>query len=47
MESPNTASLTNRLRVLGQTDPEISRVFRNFSAWAWVFRKASEECDHQ
>jgi len=45
MESPNTRSLTNRLRILGQSDPAISRVYRNFSAWAWVFRKASEECE--
>lgn len=44
MESPNTGSLTNRLRVLGQDDPQIARVFRGFNAWAWHFRKASEEC---
>ncbi len=45
MESPNTASLIERFRVLGLTDPEISRAFRSFSAWAWQFRKASEECE--
>ena len=45
MESPNTRSLTNQFRILGQTDPEISRAFRSFNAWAWPFRKASEECE--
>ena len=44
MESPNAVSLTNRLRVLGQTDPQIARAFRGFNAWALPFRKASEEC---
>ena len=44
METPNTASLTNQFRVLGQTDEQISRAFRSFNAWAWQFRKASEEC---
>ena len=45
MESPNTASLVNQLRILGQSDPQIARAFRGFNAWAWQFRKASEECD--
>lgn len=45
MESPNTASLVNQFRVLGQTDPQIARAFRSFNAWAWQFRKASEECE--
>jgi coenzyme F420-reducing hydrogenase gamma subunit len=45
MESPNTVSLVNQLRVLGQSDPQIARAFRGFNAWAWQFRKASEECD--
>ena len=45
MESPNTASVTKQFRILGQTDPAISRAFRGFNAWAWQFRKASEECD--
>jgi coenzyme F420-reducing hydrogenase gamma subunit len=45
MESPNTASLTNQFRILGQTDAEICRVFRGFNAWAWQFRRASEECE--
>ena len=45
MESPNTLSLANQFRVLGQTDQQISRTFRSFNAWAWQFRKASEECE--
>ena len=45
MESPNTVSLVNQLRILGQSDPQIAREFRGFNAWAWQFRKASEECD--
>jgi coenzyme F420-reducing hydrogenase gamma subunit len=45
MESPNTASLTQAFRVLGQTDEQIVRAFRGFNAWAWQFRKASEECE--
>jgi sulfhydrogenase subunit delta len=45
MESPNTASLTSQFRILGQTDAEIVRAFRGFNAWAWPFRRASEECE--
>jgi coenzyme F420-reducing hydrogenase gamma subunit len=45
METPNTASLTNQLHILGQNDATISRAFRGFNAWAWQFRKASEECE--
>jgi len=44
MESPNTQALTNQMRILGQSDAEISRAYRGFNAWAWQFRKASEEC---
>lgn len=43
MESPNTSSLAKQFRVLGQTDEQVSRAFRGFNAWAWQFRKASEE----
>jgi len=46
MESPNTASLTGQFRILGQTGAEISRAYRSFNAWAWPFRKASEEVEH-
>jgi coenzyme F420-reducing hydrogenase gamma subunit len=45
MESPNTASLSNLFRILGQNDAEITRAFRSFNAWAWHFRKAGEESD--
>lgn len=45
METPNTASLTSQFRILGQTDLEVLRAFRGFNAWAWQFRKASEECE--
>jgi coenzyme F420-reducing hydrogenase gamma subunit len=47
METPNTTSLTSQFRVLGQADDHISRAFRGFNAWAWQFRKASEECDRK
>jgi len=46
METPNTKSLTSQFRILGQTDDQVSRAFRSFNAWAWQFRKASEECEH-
>lgn len=45
METPNTGSLTNQFRILGQSDLQISQSFRNYNAWAWQFRKASEECE--
>lgn len=45
MESANTNSLTHTFRILGQTDQQISHAYRSFSAWAWQFRKASEECE--
>ena len=45
METPNTASLTSQFRILGQTDSQVARAFRGFNAWAWQFRKASEECE--
>ncbi len=45
MESPNTTSLTTQLRIWGRTDAEIVRAFRGFNAWAWQFRRASEECE--
>ena len=45
MESPNTESLSSQFRILGQSDQQIGRAFRGFNAWAWPFRKASEECD--
>jgi coenzyme F420-reducing hydrogenase gamma subunit len=45
MESPNTVSLSNQFRILGQSDAEVSRGYRGFNAWAWQFRKASEEAE--
>ncbi len=44
-ESPNTAALTDRLRVLGHADPEIARSYHSLSPWSWVFRQAGEECE--
>jgi sulfhydrogenase subunit delta len=43
MESPNAESLTSQLHILGQNNADITRAFRSFNAWAWQFRKASEE----
>jgi coenzyme F420-reducing hydrogenase gamma subunit len=45
MESPNAASLSRQLSALGHSDAEIAREFRNFNAWAWQFRRASEEAE--
>jgi len=45
MESPNTASLSNQFRVLGQDSEQITHAFRGFNAWAWQFRKAGEESE--
>ena len=47
METPNTTSLTSQFRILGQNDRQISNAFRSFNAWAWQFRKASEECERK
>jgi sulfhydrogenase subunit delta len=45
MESPNTASMTERCRFLGLTDTDVTRIFRTFNAWAWKFRSAGEEAE--
>ncbi len=47
MESPNTASLARRLRDLGQSGRQVSDLFRGVNAWAWQFRKASEESERE
>jgi len=47
MESSNTVSLTSQFRILGQVDDQVVRAFRGFNAWAWQFRKASEECERK
>jgi coenzyme F420-reducing hydrogenase gamma subunit len=45
METPNTDALVEQFRVLGQPDDRTSRAFRGFNAWAWPFRKASEDAE--
>ena len=47
MESPNTASLNSQFRTMGQSDEQIARAYKGFNAWAWQFRKASEECERK
>ena len=47
MESANTASLANHFHYLGYPADQAVRAFRSFNAWAWQFRKASEECERQ
>jgi coenzyme F420-reducing hydrogenase gamma subunit len=47
MESPNTGSLVHQLRIRHQADDQIARAFRGFNAWAWQFRKASEETERR
>ena len=45
METPNVGSLSNQFRILGQSNPEITRLFRGFNGWASQFRKAGEEAE--
>jgi sulfhydrogenase subunit delta len=47
MESPNSDSLARQLHVLGQANEQITRAFRGFNAWAWQFRKVSEEWERK
>jgi coenzyme F420-reducing hydrogenase gamma subunit len=42
MESCNAPALSQQLRILGQDEAAITRLFRGFNAWAWQFRQASE-----
>ncbi len=42
MESPNTASLSDRWRQLGEGNHNLIRAFRTFNAYADAFRKESE-----
>ncbi|MGE3842307.1 MAG: oxidoreductase [Vicinamibacterales bacterium] len=44
-ESPNTASLTVQMRALGQTSEQIAAHFRGINAWAWPFRRASDDVE--
>jgi coenzyme F420-reducing hydrogenase gamma subunit len=41
-DSPNTASLADRLRVLGMPDADVGRVFRTFNAASEAFLRESE-----
>jgi coenzyme F420-reducing hydrogenase gamma subunit len=45
METPNTTSLSNCFRILGQDGKQIALAFRGYNAWSWQFRKASEEAE--
>ena len=47
MESANTSSLANHFQYLGMAPDQSVRAFRGFNAWAWQFRKASEDCERQ
>jgi sulfhydrogenase subunit delta len=47
METPNTTTLAAHFRALGQSDAATSRMFRSFNAWAWPFRKASEDVERE
>jgi sulfhydrogenase subunit delta len=47
MESANSSSLANHFHYLGRPADEAVRAFRSFNAWAWQFRKASEEAERQ
>jgi sulfhydrogenase subunit delta len=42
MESPNTASLSEWFKKLGEADEDLIRAFRNFNAFAEPFRRESE-----
>jgi hypothetical protein len=45
MEAANPASLSEIFRAQGRPNDAIVRDFRNFNAWAWQFRQASEEAE--
>jgi hypothetical protein len=47
METPNTTALAKQFTVLGRDNAQIARAFRGFNAWAWQFRKASEEYERK
>lgn len=49
-ETPNTTSLSGWFAKLGETQQDVTRVFRTFNAWAEPFREESkihEDKDHQ
>jgi coenzyme F420-reducing hydrogenase gamma subunit len=47
MENANAPSLAERLAAAGTAQPDIERLFRTYNAWAWQFRKVSEEVHQQ
>jgi coenzyme F420-reducing hydrogenase gamma subunit len=44
-ENANAPALANRFREDGMSGPDLQRTFRMFNAWAWQFRKVSEEVE--
>jgi sulfhydrogenase subunit delta len=46
-ESTNTGALVNQFRIYGQSNEAIEHQFRNFNAWSWQFRQASEEVNRR
>jgi sulfhydrogenase subunit delta len=46
-ENANAPALAERFYALNATQPEVERAFRTFNAWAWQFRKVSEEVHQQ
>jgi hypothetical protein len=45
MESPNVASMSDALRLIGQDNRDLMRGFHGFNAWAWPFRQAGEDAE--
>jgi coenzyme F420-reducing hydrogenase gamma subunit len=45
METPNTHALAVQLKALGLSDPEVTRAFRSFNAYAEVFRREGDAHD--
>lgn len=46
-ENSNAVSLAERLASAGTPLSDIERLFRTYNAWAWQFRKVSEEVHPQ
>jgi coenzyme F420-reducing hydrogenase gamma subunit len=47
MENANAKALARRFEEMGNDREQILRAFRNFNAWAWQFRSATEERGQQ
>lgn len=45
METPNTRALSTQMKALGLSEPEVTRVFRSFNAYAEVFRREGDAHD--